>query len=106
MIIENASLKSLNSFGLDATARYLAEVDSVDAIRELLEGSRSWESQMVLGGGSNVLFTQDFNGLIIKNNIGGVEVVSENDSEVTIRQEQGCLARSGDVLRGEWVWRN
>ena len=54
LIIANASLKSLNSFGLDAP-RYLAEVDSVDAIRELLEEAGPGKPN----GGSNVLFTQD-----------------------------------------------
>lgn len=91
MIIENASLKSLNTFGLEASARYLAEVDSIDGLRELLDTDGSWKDRMILGGGSNVLFTADFDGLIIKNNIGGIEVITESDTEVLVKAGAGVV---------------
>lgn len=91
MIIENASLKALNSFGLDVAARYMAEVSSVDALREVLGGDHPWQNHMILGGGSNVLFTQNYDGLIIKNSIGGIEVTKEMDDEVLVKAGAGVV---------------
>ena len=91
MIIENASLKSLNTFGLEVSARFLAEVDSIDRLRELLDTDGSWNDRMILGGGSNVLFTGNFDGLIIKNKLGGLEVIAESDTEVLVRAGAGVV---------------
>ena len=64
------SLKPFNTFGIDVSAKYFCEINSVDELIELpfseIPGA---EKKMVLGGGSNILFTGNFDGLIIKNNI-------------------------------------
>lgn len=91
MIIENASLKALNSFGLDVATRFLAEVTSLDALREVLGGDQRWKNHMILGGGSNVLFTRDYDGLIIKNSIRGIEVTKETDDEVLVKAGAGVV---------------
>lgn len=51
----------------------------------------SGSKYLILGGGSNILFTEDFKGTILKNNLKGIEILSENDSNVWIR------ARSGEI---------
>lgn len=68
--IENASLQSLNTFGVAARARVLAAIDQPEDIRTLNRLAPPGEGpRWVLGGGSNVLFLEDFPGLILFNQI-------------------------------------
>jgi UDP-N-acetylmuramate dehydrogenase len=69
-IQSNVSLKSYNTFGIDVTTRYLVEVDNDEDIQTLLQLPDIQSlPKLILGGGSNLLLTQDFNGLVIKINI-------------------------------------
>ncbi|MDF2435677.1 MAG: murB [Bacteroidota bacterium] len=89
-IRENISLKKFNTFGIDASARYYAEVSSLEEIKETLSDSKlGMPRKMILGGGSNLLFTKDFDGLIIKNNLKGIEVVNEDDEHFYVRSAAG-----------------
>src|SRR2546425_838707 len=66
-IQENISLKRFNTFGIDATARYFSSFSSTEELQELLSTFNFQPSvKLILGGGSNILFTKDFNGLILK----------------------------------------
>lgn len=84
-IQENFSLKTFNTFGVEAKAKYFAEVNSLEELKETLQFSYS--PILVLGGGSNVLFTKDFDGLVIKLNLKGIseEVLNENHVLVTAK---------------------
>jgi UDP-N-acetylmuramate dehydrogenase len=64
---ENYSLKRLNTFGISATARYFYEFTEPADLQEFMLSSlyNSTELRMVMGGGSNLLFLNDFDGLII-----------------------------------------
>lgn len=79
-IQENVSLKNYNTFGIDVNARYFASVSSVDELRELL-GDEVYPDPFIIGGGSNMLLTQDINKLVIHLNFKGVEVVDTSFSE-------------------------
>ena len=82
-IKENISLKPYNTFGIDVNALQFIEVSSVDELKKILGNYK--KPILILGGGSNVLFTKEFNGLVIKNNIKGIEIISEDESGVTLR---------------------
>ena len=84
-IQENFSLKTFNTFGVEAKAKYFAEVNSLEELKETLQFSYS--PILVLGGGSNVLFTKDFDGLVIKLNLKGIseEILDENHVLVTAK---------------------
>jgi len=73
-IHQNVSLKNFNTFGIDANARYFVEIDHADDLVELFMDTQ-WHSidRLILGGGSNLLLTKDFNGLVIRMNIRGIE---------------------------------
>ncbi|RYY31136.1 MAG: UDP-N-acetylmuramate dehydrogenase, partial [Sphingobacteriaceae bacterium] len=73
-IQENVSLKNLNTFGIEAHARYFAEISHEDELTELFADPQ-WKqsSRLVLGGGSNMLMVADFDGLVIRMNIRGIE---------------------------------
>lgn len=78
-IQENYSLKKLNSFGIDASARYFLETDSIATTQNFLDDKKlSAMPLLVLGGGSNMLFTRNFDGIVLRNQIKGIELLRED----------------------------
>jgi UDP-N-acetylmuramate dehydrogenase len=73
-IQKNASLKNFNTFGVEARARYFAEINHENELIELFMDPQ-WQQiqRLVLGGGSNMLLINDFDGLVIRLNIRGIE---------------------------------
>jgi UDP-N-acetylmuramate dehydrogenase len=88
-IKENISLKPFNSFGLDVKARYMSAFSSVEEIREILSSSYAEGPAFVLGGGSNIVFTKDLDALVLKNEIRGIEVISEDEDHIYIKSGAG-----------------
>ncbi len=88
---QNISLRQYNSFGIDVKAKYFADFSSVDELQELLndEGLSANGHRLVLGGGSNILFTKDVDGLVLKNEIGGIEKVKEDEEFFYLRAGAG-----------------
>ncbi len=87
-IQENLSLKSYNTFGVDISARYFAEVYSVEELIETLQSSNAQTLPILfLGGGSNILLTKDFDGLAIRLSLKGIkeEIINENEVLVTAK---------------------
>jgi UDP-N-acetylmuramate dehydrogenase len=67
LIQENIQLSTFNSFGCKATASYFCTIKRKDEINEAMSWCRHQEKPfLILGGGSNLLFTKDFDGLVIK----------------------------------------
>ncbi|GHM98617.1 UDP-N-acetylenolpyruvoylglucosamine reductase [Cytophagales bacterium WSM2-2] len=90
LIQENISLKSFNTFGIDARAKYFCEIKSIEDLVGIIQtGLLKKERMLILGGGSNVLFTKDFDGLVIHNSIMGKEIVSESDSDIDLQVSSG-----------------
>jgi len=88
---ENFSLKSLNTFGIDAKARYYTEVNSVlDLINILSSDKFKTIPKFILGGGSNVLFTENYNGLVIHIKLNSIEKIAEDERFVWIKSEAGA----------------
>ncbi len=88
MTEHNFSLKELNTFGIEAKAKLFAEVKNEKEIRAALDAAQS-EKVFILGGGSNVLFTKYFDGLVIKNDITGTKIVEESEGHVVIEAGAG-----------------
>ncbi|AKQ45763.1 UDP-N-acetylenolpyruvoylglucosamine reductase [Rufibacter radiotolerans] len=81
-IQRDASLQQYNTFGIDAKARLLATFSSVDELRELLAHPEVQAlPKLVLGGGSNVLFTQHVQGAVLLNRIKGITQHEEEDKQ-------------------------
>lgn len=90
IIHENYSLKKLNTFGIDASARYFTEFSNVDTVSEILSQPLfSNKQKLILGGGSNLLFTKNFDGIVLKNNIKGIEIVKEDANYYYIKAGAG-----------------
>jgi UDP-N-acetylenolpyruvoylglucosamine reductase len=74
-IRSDISLKGLNTFQIEASARYFAEVSSVEDILTLQQENIFKDNKkLILGGGSNLLLTRDFDGLVVKVSISGIEL--------------------------------
>lgn len=90
MLTENESLQPYNTFGIEAKARWFARVRSLDALQALLaEKKFKDQPKLILGEGSNVLLRGDYDGLVIKNELSGIETVDENEDYVTLRVQSG-----------------
>lgn len=89
-IQENFSLKSFNTFGLDVKTRWYAEVHSTEELLKVLNDNKvKNEKKLILGGGSNMLFTGDFDGVVIRNRIDKIEIVSEDEDYVILTSGAG-----------------
>ncbi|MBS1564950.1 MAG: UDP-N-acetylmuramate dehydrogenase [Bacteroidetes bacterium] len=84
---ENVSLRPYNTFGMDVSARWYGRFSSVTVLQELLSLQKG--QPLILGGGSNILFTKDVDGLVLHNAIGGIEKTGEDDEHVYVRAGAG-----------------
>jgi len=92
---KNVDLKPFNTFGIRANAKYFSRIHNADQMKELVRSEIfKDERHVVLGGGSNVLFIRDFDGLVIHNETKGIEKVNENDDTISLRASSGELWHS------------
>lgn len=89
-IQENFSLKNYNTFGIDVNCQYFVEITSIESLNELL-ANPFWKEvpKLILGEGSNILFSQDFTGLVIKMSLKGIKKAAENEEHVWISVAAG-----------------
>ena len=88
---ENYSLKNYNTFGVEAYSRHFFEFTELEDLTEFLQANTSWKNEalFLLGGGSNLLFVTDFDGLIIHPNVPGVQVVRETRNQAWLEVGAG-----------------
>ena len=90
MLQQHISLLSYNTFGLPAQARWFARIDSLATLRAGLADARvQGLRRLILGGGSNVVLTGDFDGLVLHMASRGVELVGEAGDAVWVRAQAG-----------------
>jgi len=90
MITEYQSLKTLNTFAVPAQARYFATFANLDKLQELLRHSLVKNNRrLILGGGSNMLFVNNFEGIVLKNELKGIEKISEDEHHYYVRSAAG-----------------
>lgn len=90
MFSQNISLKPYNTFGIDVRCNFFAEISQVADLQGIIT-SPKWQQQtkLILGGGSNILLTKNFQGLVIKNNLLGIEKVAEDTNYVWLKVGAG-----------------
>ena len=85
-IIENYPLLKLNTFGVDVKAKYFTSINTINELIELTKTNVFKDlGLLILGGGSNILFTKDFDGLVILNNIKGKEIIDQNQQSIFLK---------------------
>ena len=84
------NLQAYNTFGITAYCDYFVEITTVAELLEIINNETLKAFPvLILGGGSNLLFTQDFKGLVIKNSIKGIELVKEDEQHVWLKSYSG-----------------
>lgn len=88
---ENFSLKPYNTFGIDVSARYFEELNDLQQLANLKSLPCFERNSLILGGGSNILLTKDFDGLVVHNNLQGISIVREDDTSVILKAASGII---------------
>lgn len=89
-ILENLSLKPYNTFGVDVCTHYFSRIKSKQDIIHLIKDELQYYNKyLIIGGGSNILLCNDFDGLVILNEIEGVELAKEDDEFIWIKSYSG-----------------
>ena len=105
-ILKNYDLTRLNTFGISAKALYFVEVKDEQNLINLFQTPEFKNNErLFLGGGSNVLFTKDFGGVVILNKLKGIEIIKEDDENVFVKSMGGELWNdlvNFTVERGLW----
>lgn len=91
LILENHPLLTLNSFAINVKAKYFTSIQSIIELEEVVNKNRKSlnEPLLILGGGSNLLFTKDFNGWVLKNDLKGIELIKEDANYFYIKAMAG-----------------
>ena len=85
------SLLPYNTFGIDVSASRFLEYASVAELKEHIAQGAVTTPFLHIGGGSNLLFTKDYDGLILHSRIGGIEVTAEDSQTVSLRVGAGVV---------------
>jgi UDP-N-acetylmuramate dehydrogenase len=93
-IQENISLREFNTFGISAMAQYFARFNSIPELEDALlyykdNTDLGKQKTLILGGGSNILFTKNFDGLVLKNQLYGMETVGEDEDYIYVKAGAG-----------------
>ena len=87
-ILRNISLKEYNTFGIAATAKFFAEITTIDDLIQVL-GQESYTDRFIISGGSNILITKDIDALVLHINIKGITVAKEDADHVVLKVNAG-----------------
>jgi UDP-N-acetylmuramate dehydrogenase len=91
-IAKNISLKNLNTFGVDVNSKYFVEIYSEEELKQVINSEEFLnQHKLILGGGSNILFTKDFDGLVIKNSISEIKLLDEDKNTVIVEAGAGVI---------------
>ena len=89
-ISQDSSLQNFNTFGVNHKSKYLIKINKKDDISNILNNKEIRnEKKLIIGGGSNILFTKDFNGIVLVNKIMGIDKLYEDENIVKIRVGSG-----------------
>lgn len=90
IILENISLKPYNTFGVEARASLFAEMHTLQDIQTFLNTERyKGRPKLIMGGGSNILFTKDFEHVVMKISTKGIAKINEDSDFVMINAQAG-----------------
>ena len=88
LLQHNVSLKPYNTLAVSVQAKMFCVVTHVDELKQILQSHRR-EPLLVLGGGSNLVLTSDFHGLVVLNRIDGIDVLEETNESVLLQVGAG-----------------
>ncbi|MGI9550950.1 MAG: UDP-N-acetylmuramate dehydrogenase [Aurantibacter sp.] len=83
-VLQDISLKSYNTFGIDALARFFVEINSEEDLKEALQLDK-YPKKFIISGGSNMLITGDIDALVLHINLKGISIIHEDEDSVTLK---------------------
>ncbi len=91
-VSKNISLKPYNTFGIDVKAKFFSEIKNELQLKKILT-SHEFNSipKLFIGGGSNILLTKDYEGLVLKISIPGIEIINEDEEKVIVKAGAGVI---------------
>jgi UDP-N-acetylmuramate dehydrogenase len=90
VIRHHVNLQAFNTFGIPAQALHYAELNEEAAFADIMQTDEyRLFPRLIIGGGSNILFTRDFAGLVIRNCLKGISLISENEETVLVEAASG-----------------
>ena len=91
-ILHNYSLKNHNTFGIAVKAKYFSSFDSLLELKKILKTNlHKKEKFFILGSGSNILLTQDFDGFVLHNTIEGISILEDNENDILVEVGGGVV---------------
>jgi len=109
-ILKDYDLTGLNTFHIKAKAKFLVEIENEQDFLDLVQTPEFKNNEkLFLGGGSNVLFTKDFDGMVILNKLKGIEILKEDNENVWVKAMGGKLWNDlvlFSVEKGYWGLEN
>lgn len=88
-VFRNGSLKKFNTFNVDEKAKVLVEIDRIGDLFTFLTKENQKDKMLVLGGGSNILFTKSYEGIIISLKNKGIELIDEDENNILVEISSG-----------------
>ena len=89
-IEKNYPLDNLNTFNISAKTKFFYEFNTLENLKEILSHKLlKTEKAFVLGGGSNILFSKDFDGIVLKNSIEGIHITKDNNNHTEVEVGSG-----------------
>jgi len=88
-VFRNGSLKKFNTFNVDEKAKVLVEINRVSDLFTFLSKENQKDKMLVLGGGSNILFTKSYEGIIISLKNKGIELIDEDENNILVEISSG-----------------
>ncbi len=92
MIESDVSLKNFNTFGIDVSSKLFSQAENEDHVRNVIQSTEFINNaSLILGGGSNLLFTKDFDGIVLRNHLQGIEVIEDAKEYVLVKVGGGVV---------------
>lgn len=88
-ITNNVNLQDLHTFGIEVYASAFTEIHEAEELFQLKSLREKYHKLLILGGGSNVLFTENFNGIVVLNKLKGIEIIHETQLDITLKVASG-----------------
>jgi UDP-N-acetylmuramate dehydrogenase len=105
MIFRNVPLKKYNTFGLDYNAECMIHIGTQKEAKAIFDGTVKWKKPLlIIGSGSNILFTENFNGTIIYPEFMGIRIEEENHKDGSVMVSSGAGVLWDDFV--EWCVKN
>lgn len=88
-ILQNYSLKNSNSFKIDVKTKYFVEITKTEEIVKIISDKKYLKDLIVIGSGTNTLFTKNYSGTVMHISTKGINVIEEDENDISVEVQAG-----------------